>query len=290
MLSLSSPEWQEILRDGLGADVDVVEGREPTVCATFNVGPLRVCYPGFPVGADSELARDALAVAKKRGAAIVRFTSPHLPPDSARAVLRLDTHRIADLHAWNERPPAKAKRARNRSGRQRLIIERAQHSDGTRLHALYAETMMRNGSPVRYGVEYFRLTAPHSCLVARCNGRVCGFVSFAGLGARAYYLHGAHDPGLRHLYISDQLFEAMISTAATTGFTEFDFLPSPPGQPGVSAYKAAWGGAPATLHSWDVDLLPNRAMLLRAATRLARWAPRLASRALAWTSGSRSSA
>ena len=269
MLSLDSSTWCTVLENGLGAQTEFLEyGGRRALCATLNAGPFRVLYPDFPVGMDDypkDLCAAILQHARERNVDLVRFHSRTTVPVSCREVARQCSPVIPVLADWIEIPPEKARRARNRKVRSALHIGPGEKRDASMLQRLYADTVARHRGNMRYSEEYFAQIAEATTLVAKLEGRVCGFVAFAARGDCGFYLHGAHDPVSREHHPSDQLFLEMLTQSARAGLRRFDFLPSPAGQSGLGRYKAAWGGEPSELIVSDVHLNPVRAGLFKAA-------------------------
>lgn len=268
-LSLDSPAWASILSVGLGAKVEIVaaEGR-PVLLALLSAGPFRVLYPDFPVGAEGYSLAQCQAIVRHgraMGADLVRFHSRTRLPLPCREVARQNSPLVADLASWMAYPPKRARHARNRDSRSELQIESGVEEDSDDLYRLYIQTVARHHGNARYGRRYFREISRPATLVARLDGKLCGFVAYARLGDRGYYLHAAHDPATREHQSSDQLVLAMLSRGADAGLRSFDFLPSPAGQPGLERYKATWGGEPRDFIVSDIPLNPVRAGLFKAA-------------------------
>ncbi len=274
-LNLDSEEWAGILRSGFGASlIDVAEGAETSRVTIFRAGPFRIAYPEFPVGATQyprSLTNAIVRAARDHCVDMLRFHScGSVQAESHVTALDLGTHVIPDVQAWDVSGIEKARRSRNRANRTPLAIERAVAHDAPEMYALYLQTLSRRGGSKRYTLPYFRaLAGANSSLIARLDGRVCGFVSFAYQGLRACYLHGAHDASTRRYYASDLLFYEMISMAKAHGAKVFDFLPSPPDQPSLAHYKSAWGAVAGPFVVSDIDVRPLRAGFFRAAKRMA---------------------
>lgn len=280
-LDLDSDEWARILEAGFGAaSVKVANGSQTSRITIFRAGPFRIAYPEFPVGAatySADLIDAVVHAARQHGVDMLRFHSGHsLQTGSPVVVLDVGTHVIPDLQAWEAAGVEKARRSMNRANRSPLTIEKASAGDAAEMYSLYLQTLSRHGGGKRYPLPYFgALASSNSSLVARLEGRVCAFVSFACQGTRACYLHGAHDANARPFYASDRLFYEMISMAKMHGVEVFDFLPSPVNQPSLAQYKRAWGAVPAPFIVSDLAVRPFRAGLFRvaryAASALSRW-------------------
>ncbi|GAB3334781.1 GNAT family N-acetyltransferase [Marilutibacter aestuarii] len=271
MIDLDSQEWSRALREGMGARFE--RFADGGMLACFRAGPFRVAYPDFLIGSGSELSPDALAsrveAARGFGADLVRVQSESVLDDRrVMKVHRLGTVAIPNLEGWSARELEKARRASNRRSRSSLKIRPGRTSDGAALHRLYRATLLRHGGALRYSQRYFELIAPHASLVAELDGQLCGFVCVGFQAHRACYMHGAHDSGARSHYPSDQLFLEMLETAREKGIRRFDFLPSPPAQQSLNAYKKAWGGVDQSLSVSDLALHPVRTHAFTLATKL----------------------
>lgn len=274
-IDLDSDEWAGILGAGFGAaSIKVADGSRTSRITIFRAGPFRVAYPEFPVGAaiySSDLIVAIVQAARQHGVDMLRFHASHsLQSGGPVAVVNVGTHVIPDLQAWDVTKIEKARRTRNRASRSPLTIEKANVGDAAEMYSLYLQTLSRHGGGKRYSLPYFlALAGSNSSLVARLDGRVCAFVSFAFQGTRACYLHGAHDPSARPHYASDRLFYEMISSAKGYGANVFDFLPSPADQPSLAQYKRAWGAVPAPFVVSDIAVRTLRAGIFRVAKRVA---------------------
>jgi hypothetical protein len=279
-LDLDSDEWAGVLETGFGsASTEVTEGFQTSRVTIFRAGPFHVAYPEFPVGASTypaELIDAIVHAARERGVDMLRFHSGrYLQAGNPVAALDVGTHVIRDLRTWDVARIEKARRSRNRSSRSPLTTEKANVGDAAEMYSLYLQTLSRHGGDRRYPLRYFSaLASSSSSLVARLEGRVCAFVSFAYQGARACYLHGAHDTSARPYYASDRLFYEMISMAKAHGAEVFDFLPSPANQPSLANYKRAWGAVPAPLIVSDIAVHPLRGGIFRLAKHMAATLPR----------------
>lgn len=275
MIDLDGEHWAAALQIGLGARVLRLSGDDGGLMVCFRAGPFKVAYPDFLIGSraldDAGLAARC-AAARRLGADLVRLQTPVSVEDRrVYASHSLGSIAIASLQDWNERAWEKARRAANRRSRSELRIRAGRQGDGAHLHRLYLSTLHRHSGAARYSREYFEAIAPHAALIAELGDDICGFVCTGFQGGRACYMHGGHLPQARSHYPSDQLFVTMLRNARDIGLHSFDFLPSPPGQGSLAAYKRAWGGNDVGLVVSDLALNPLRA-------RGFSWALRLSNR------------
>ncbi|QQP98509.1 GNAT family N-acetyltransferase [Lysobacter enzymogenes] len=273
MLDLDSAQWTQALGEGLGAQLTRL--RDGGTVACFKAGPFRVAYPDFLIGSSAVLDAQALdervAAAAGLRADLIRLQAAQAPVDArVQAVHSIGSIAIGRLADWQERSWEKARRAGNRAPRSPLRLRPGRAEDGAQIDRLYQATLRRHGGSIRYNRRYFELIAPAAAIVAELDGTICGFVCAGFQRGRACYMHGAHDPEARAHYPSDLLFLEMLRRAREAGMQRFDFLPSPPGQSSLSAYKRAWGGSDEALTVSDLALRPLRAKGFSIALRLSK--------------------
>ena len=278
MLDLASVEWVSALREGLGAKLlEMTDG--PTI-ACFRAGPFQIAYPDFLVGtSSSDDLEQILSAGKSMGADMLRIQGAEVFAHSRlMGTHDLGSIQISDLQQWKEEKWEKARRARNREARSALTIREGRPGDGGLLYDLYCATLSRHGGLRKYTLPYFNIIAPHAALIAELDGIPCAFVCRGFVRQKAFYMHGGHSALARQHYASDQLFLRMIRDARQAGMLSFDFLPTPPAQATLGAYKRAWGGETVGLVVSDIALRPWRARALSAALNLRH-------RVAAWKTG-----
>lgn len=271
MIDLGSETWGNVLRAGLGAQY--VHLSDGGIVACFKAGPFRVAYPDFLTGSQGDLGSDAmearLDAARSMRADLMRIQTGKMHGVvKSLAIHRLGTVVIPELNDWDPKRYEKPRRTSNRLGKTSLILRSAREADGAVMHQMYLSTLRRHGGSARYNRRYFELIAPYAATIAELDGIVCGFVCVGFHGLRAFYMHGAHAENTRKHYVSDLLFLHMLTEARRAGKTRFDFLPSPKGQPSLTAYKMAWGGKEEGLVVADVALNPLRARGFSIAVKL----------------------
>lgn len=271
MIDLESRAWANVLREGLGAQSLNLPGGGMVTC--FKVGPFRVAYPDFLIGSPCDIdtagVQARIEAAKLLQADLLRLQVSHAPTSHQPfEVHPLGSIVVPLLANWSERNQEKSRRAANRTARSPLLIRPGKETDGAAMHKLYLSTVFRHGGAARYNRRYFELLAPKAATIAELNGDVCGFICVGYQAQRACYMHGAHSQEGRKHYSSDQLFLGMLRKAHESGMTRFDFLPSPPDQRSLIAYKKAWGGKEEDLVVADISLHPLRARSFSLALKL----------------------
>lgn len=263
MIEIDSKRWANVISAGLGASLDCVRASRNIQVTIFKVGPFRIAYPDFPVGAFSYTKEDIeliFEICRMKGVAIVRLHSQtKLNSPQADYLQSLKTVQILDLQAWNESSLKKPRRTKSRAVRSEVDIVQSSGVDGKRLYELYVGTINRNSGRFRYTRKYFDEIADVGCFVAVFEGKIIGFVCLGISGYRACYLHGGYDPVAKSLYPSDLLFRTMILEARNSGAKVLDFLPSPAGQSSLDRYKMAWGAVQRPFFVMDFHLEPVRA-------------------------------
>lgn len=275
MIDLASEAWRRALTIGLRVRLaDDRGGALPL--PVFRFGPVDVAYAGFPVGLTPGEAPQALEAARASGAALVRIitTGGPLADGSGKRRYVQTSAWIPDLRAWSPGATDKARRTRNRKARSPVVLRDSHAGDGDALWRLYRQTLTRRGGSARYTSTYFAELADAGVLVATLDEAIIGFAACGVFGSRAFYLHGAHDPVARPHYPSDLLFLAMLERAKARGAESFDFLPSPPQQPALHAYKRSWGAFDTASVTEDVPISMAGSALAAAYAarqRLSRW-------------------
>lgn len=247
MIDLNSERWRSAVEASLRARVVPLASTnesEPSSLTIFRRGPWQIGYVDFIAGSEgqSEASLPALmSAARALGVDVVRFQGREPVPMSRRwARYPIQDCRIENLQRWEARAIDKGRRTSNRRVRTALSIRRARRDDGAAMHRLYVETLRGHGGTAHYSASYFEAIAESAALVATYEGQLVGFVCSGFLGGRGLYLHGAQSPAGRRHHASDLLFLEMLCAAKAKGLKTFDFLASP--QPGLLAYKQAWGG------------------------------------------------
>lgn len=266
-----SAAWQEVLSRGLGArPLYLVQGDAAAVLNRFRAGPFVLGYLSHPAGGllrGDTPERLVADVMRQRGAPhLLRlpwspFTTTDPLPWRSRAVPETA---IEKLQSWREETlPAGLRRNIRKSRRAGVEVRDLGPSEATRVHALYRDTLERQGGSARYSLAYFRALLEFGsrdrrlrCLGAWLEGELAAFLVVARHRTAAFYLHGGMLPEKAQAQAPTRLFAEAIHWAREEGCTRFNFMSSPPGQQGLVRYKERWGGITRTHHTYEVARSP----------------------------------
>ena len=264
--------WSDLLQRNLASRV--VWSREGGALpwALFRLGPVLLAYPRFPLGLvdgddgvlgalpaiQRELAAQGVDLMRMSAPADLLATLPQIRVESntpETVVDNLDTWRAQDLASGVRRKFRQAEK----SG---LSLRLADAGDGKTCHSLYVRSVMRQRGALRYSKEYFEdLCAcstsggPVGVTEALApDGRIAGFLATLRQGGSVYYLHGGYRDDCAAMRPGYFLMRAALEMARDDGFSRFNFLTSPPGQPALLAYKESFGGTTSQRSHWQQSL------------------------------------
>lgn len=216
----------------------------------FARGPLRVGFPGFPVGWGGSTA--ALGKLPER-VDLLRWNFSMLdapPPDAATGrIVLLPESVIPSLGSWPVRNAKRLAKDMAFSRRQAVAVEPALEAHAAAIHEIYRATVSRHGGALRYNREYFvrllgegegRTLLKASVATVGDAHALAGFCIAVADRGRGYYLHGGVDPSFRARGVSDLLLDGAIAWARDAGCRDFTLMASPADQPGLAGFKRKW--------------------------------------------------
>ncbi len=286
------PSVQQALMPALGGTPRFLadeEGEDGVVWQTFQRGPFRLGYIGFPIGGTlkgdavgpARIAR-LLATAPGRRLHVLRVIGSAFKADEGLDAFteRLPETRILDLQRFDPLRNGRIRRDVAHAKKLEVHVRDAGFDQGEILYEAYTSTVMAHGNAPKYTRPYFiefcRAAQREPGLriyTATVRGRFAGFLAAVIEREAAHYLHSSVLKEFRRYCVTDLLMLTVIEAAREAGVRTFNSLSSPPGQPTLVRFKEKWGGVTQIQTVYEFRPRPLMAALMRvsrAAWRLYR--------------------
>lgn len=286
-----SAGWGDLLNHAFGASTVPPLERGECGWTIFQVGPIRIAYPNFPVGLFDTPTHGALYGLRRAGVHIARLSVPEEAALRAKwnadRLVRLPETVIPDIRRWREDDLQSSVRYELRRGRREgASVRPCSAHDGDALYSLYGHSVSHHRGKTRYTRAYFdglcKLAQQDPRLVLRIvedpHGRACGFSAGIADGEHAYYLHAGTDRhciALRPGYLA---LASLIESCSAAGCHSFNMLTSPLDQPELRRFKEKMGGTTYARVYRDIAFGPAGLAYL-GMLRTALWLQGLRSRA-----------
>lgn len=279
------PAWQEVLTEAFGARPYYVlydDGTEAFTMTVFAKGPFRIAYVGFPAGGMAGFKSFTPSLITKLhlnlttvplSVHLLRMTiSPFsettsLPYHSKEAWETV----IPNLKRWNEDDLSSSLRRNiRRAKKNNLNVIESKPEYAEVLFKLYKGTMERHRGIMRYNLQYFKSllqlslkTSALKCWIAIKNGDIAASLIAASEGDTVFYMHGMLNWKYRQYMPSDLLLLTAINWAKKNNATVFNMMASPLDQSNLVRYKEKWGGVTRRQNTYDIDVKPFPAWVLK---------------------------